>query len=75
MAKIDNLLAHVSDTNVREQLQIAVQEIGQSKQFWLVFEQHIPETVLLSGLRPKKHSLVVDRTGSLEGEWIVEECV
>src|SRR5580700_4744994 len=72
MAKIDDLLTHVSDTGVRQQLGEAIDEIKARRQFGIVFEQHIPETVLLSGVAPRKGSLVTDRTGARNGEWVVE---
>jgi adenine-specific DNA-methyltransferase len=58
MARIDDLLNHVTDTNIRSQLRAAVEEIRKRRQFGLVFEHHIPETVLLSGLKPRKGALV-----------------
>jgi adenine-specific DNA-methyltransferase len=73
MSKIDDLLAHVSETGLREQLRDAVAEINARRQFGIVFEQHIPETVLLSGVAPRKGSLVTNRTGALNGDWVVDE--
>jgi adenine-specific DNA-methyltransferase len=72
MAKIDDLLTHISDTGVRQHLRQAIDEIKARRQFGIVFEQHIPETVLLSGVKPKKGSLVTNRTGTWNGEWSVE---
>ena len=73
MSKIDDLLTHVSDTRVRQQLREAIDEIKARRQFGIVFEQHIPETVLLSGVKPKKGSLVTSRTGAWNGDWSVEQ--
>src|SRR5579872_5423103 len=72
MSKIDDLLTHVTDTGLRQQLQEAIDEMKARRQFGIVFEQHIPETVLLSGVALRKGSLVTDRTCARNGEWIVE---
>src|SRR5882724_11256240 len=73
MAKIDDLLTHVSDTGVRQQLREAIDEIKARRQFGIVFGQHIPETVLLSGVKPKRGSLVMNRKGAWNGDWSVEQ--
>jgi len=73
VSKIDDLLTHVSDADLREQLRGAVAEIKARREFGIVFEQHIPETVLLSGVPPRRGSLVTDRTGAWNGEWVVEK--
>ena len=73
MAKIDDLLTHVADTGLRQQLREAIDEINARRQFGIVFEQHIPETVLLAGVKPQKGSLVTNRTGAWNGEWLVEK--
>jgi len=53
MAVIDDLLSHVSDDGLRTQLSEAVAHLRRRKKFGLVFEEHIPETVVLpaAGLR------------------------
>ena len=73
MAKIDDLLTHVSDTSVRQNLRQAIDEMKARRQFGIVFEHHIPETVLLSGVKPKKGSLVTNRIGTWNGDWSVEK--
>lgn len=55
MARIDDLVAQVGDDHLREQLNAAVTEMRKRKRFGLVYEEHVPETVLLAsavGLRP-----------------------
>lgn len=55
MARIDDLLAHVRDEKLRAQLSRAVNDLRKRKKFGLVYEEHIPETVLLAsetGVRP-----------------------
>jgi adenine-specific DNA-methyltransferase len=73
MSKIDDLLTHVSDTPVRQQLREAIDEIKARRQFGIVFEQHIPETVLLPGVKPKQGSRVTSRAGAWNGDWSVEQ--
>lgn len=54
MARIDALLEEVADTALREQLHAAVADLRRRKKFGLVFEEHVPESVLLAsqaGLR------------------------
>lgn len=48
MARIDNLLTEVSDEKLRRQLLGAVADLRRRKRFGLVYEEHIPETVLLA---------------------------
>jgi len=48
MAQIDELLSGVNDDKLRARLTAAVSELRQRKKFGLVFEEHIPETVLLA---------------------------
>jgi adenine-specific DNA-methyltransferase len=75
MSKIDDLLTHIADAGLRQQLQQAVDEMQARRQFGIVFEQHIPETVLLPGVTPRKGSLVTNRMGTWNGEWMVEKIV
>jgi adenine-specific DNA-methyltransferase len=55
MARIDDLLEQVSDDTLRSELRGAVADIRRRKKFGLVFEDHVPESVLLpskTGVRP-----------------------
>lgn len=47
MARIDEMLGHVADEKLRRELADAVAELRRRKKFGLVYEEHIPETVLL----------------------------
>lgn len=47
MARIDELLEQVGDDELRSQLAAALRDLRRRKTFGLVFEEHIPETVLL----------------------------
>lgn len=62
MAKIDDLLEEVGDAKLRSELRQAVKELRNSRNFGLVFEEHIPEEVALPGLPVKTGSLVRIRT-------------
>jgi hypothetical protein len=42
MARIDDLLNHVADADLRKQLGTAVGEIRDRRQFGIVYESHIP---------------------------------
>jgi adenine-specific DNA-methyltransferase len=47
MAHIDDLVKTIPDVSLRKQLQAAVSRLRKGRNFGLVFEEHIPETVLL----------------------------
>ncbi len=62
MAKIDELLDDVPDPRLRSELRQAVNELRASRNFGLVFEDHIPEEVALPGLLVRRGSIVQNRT-------------
>ena len=72
MAKVDDLLSHISNGPLREQLKAAVDELRSGKQFGLVFEHHIPETSLVPSLPVSRGAQVTSRTESWSGERVVE---
>lgn len=47
MARIDDLIAQVTDKVLRERLQTALSDLKRRQRFGLVFEEHIPETTSL----------------------------
>ena len=51
MAKIEDLVDEIADPGLRERIADEVRELKRTKRFGLVFEEHIPETVSLYGLR------------------------
>src|SRR6266446_5441794 len=59
MALIDNLISEIQDQKLRESMAAAVRKLKEEKTFGLVFEEHLPETVQLPTLRPRKGSSVV----------------
>jgi adenine-specific DNA-methyltransferase len=74
MARIDDLLNHVADAHLRKQLGTAVGEIRERRQFGIVYESHIPETVALSGTSVKRGSLVLTRK-RMSGDPLVVESI
>lgn len=50
MGKLEDLIAQVGDAALRQSLVAAASEVKETRNFGLVFEQHIPETVALLGL-------------------------
>src|SRR5262245_16174889 len=72
MAKTDDLLTHVTDAKLREQLRAAIAEMRERRRFGLTFEHHIPETVFLPQLRIKRGALVTRCDGTSDEEWVVE---
>jgi adenine-specific DNA-methyltransferase len=53
MAAIEELIRSIADTRLRDALAAAVAHLKAAKKFGLVFEEHLPETVLLPGLAIK----------------------
>ena len=49
MGKLEDLIAQVDDAALRQSLVTAASEATESKNFGLVFEPHIPETVAVLG--------------------------
>lgn len=62
MALIDDLLARITDSTLRDELSRAVSDLRDTRAFGLVFENHAPETVGLSGLPLPVGALVRPRT-------------
>jgi adenine-specific DNA-methyltransferase len=59
MALIDNLISEIHDQKLRTSIAAAVKKLKEEKTFGLVFEEHLPETVQLPTLRPRRGSTVV----------------
>ena len=66
MALIDNLISEIQDQKLRESIEAAVRKLKEEKTFGLVFEEHLPETVQLPTLRPRKGLSVVLLSDSLD---------
>lgn len=73
MAKIDTLLERIPDPQLREALTTAVNEVRRTKDFGLVFESHLPETVRLP-LHPVRKGVKVTFIDSEdESIWVVQQ--
>jgi adenine-specific DNA-methyltransferase len=68
MAHIDDLVNAISDVRLRSRLHDAVANLRRAKNFGLVFEEHIPETVLLPSGGIQSGATVVRRNTSVDGE-------
>jgi len=53
MAAIEELVRSIADPRIRDALALEVARLKAGKKFGLVFEEHLPETVLLPGLAIK----------------------
>jgi adenine-specific DNA-methyltransferase len=58
MAKIEDLIAQIPDERLRKGIAVEVKALKKTKQFGLVFEEHLPETVRLPRLPVKPGELV-----------------
>ena len=73
MAKIENLITEIADGRLRDEIRREVAALKREKKFGLVFEEHIPEQILLPGLPVKTGSRVVKRGESIKAVFLVEE--
>lgn len=71
MSALDDLLARVQDTALRDALTKEFNLLRDDKQFGLVFERHLPESVLLPNHKISKGSTVVKRDDEDSHEWFV----
>lgn len=64
MARLDDLVARITDRALRVETEGALADLKRRQRFGLVFEEHIPEMCALLGLPITKGSLVQRRTDS-----------
>ena len=67
MARIDDLIAQISDKLLRQKLEAALSDMKRRQRFGLVFEEHIPETTTLLGF-PIQVGASVQRRSDAEVE-------
>jgi adenine-specific DNA-methyltransferase len=72
MAYIDELIAQIADARIRKALAQEVAKLKERSSFGIVFERHIPELGVLSGLAPKLGSLVVLRDDPRSLRYVVD---
>src|SRR5690606_16013469 len=75
MAKIEDLIAQVSDTFVRKALAEEVRKLKATTRFGLVYEEHIPEVVEIPGVRPRRGDLVIREPEDSSNPWRVDRVV
>jgi adenine-specific DNA-methyltransferase len=62
VAAIEDLVAQITDPDLRMQIQAAVRSLKEHKRFGLVFEEHVPEVVAIPGVPISAGDTVIDRT-------------
>ncbi len=72
MARIEDLIAQISDERLRKAVGREVRELKKTKKFGLVFEEHLPETVRLPNLPVKVGELVASKRASGNELWRVK---
>lgn len=72
MAKVEDLIKSIPDAQLRNEIAREVANLKSQKKFGLVFEEHLPEQVLLPGLPIKAGARVVKRGAENEVFVVVE---
>jgi len=70
---LDTLLQSVEDPELQEALSREIRRLREGKQFGLVFEKHLPETVRLYSHPIRAGLLVQYKTGDDTDTWMVQE--
>lgn len=73
MAKIDALLRHVADQRLRDELGEAISELREARDFGLVFESHLPESIYLYQHPVRRGVAVALKSTSDMATWLVQE--
>lgn len=71
MARIEEKIAEIADTPLRQAIAEEVAKLKKRTRFGLVFEEHQPEVVPVHGARIKRGERVAKKTGSLTEVWRV----
>jgi adenine-specific DNA-methyltransferase len=72
MAKIEDLIGEIDDLRLRTEVAKEIKRLKTQKNFGLVFEQHLPETVRLPNFPVHKGELVAERGAPVDNLWLVE---
>ncbi len=72
MADVDDLVARVGDDQLRSQLAGAIAELRKTRDFGLVFERHIPETVRLHNHTVRRGIKATLRSSNDKALYLVE---
>ena len=71
MARIEEKIAEIADTSLRQIIAQEVANLKKRTRFGLVFEEHQPEVVPVHGARIKRNERVAKKTGNLTEIWRV----
>lgn len=71
MTKIEDLITQIPDERLRKAIAVEVKTLKKTKQFGLVFEEHLPETVRLPNLPVAQGELVVFKSQPANQPWRV----
>lgn len=63
MAKLEDLIKNIPDSNLRDEIAREVAQLKAEKKFGLVFEEHIPQLVQIPSLPPRVGDRVCKRGG------------
>jgi adenine-specific DNA-methyltransferase len=72
MAKVEDLIGEIADARLRSEVAREVAALKKQKKFGLVFEEHIPEQILLPSLPVKEGLRVAKRGGNTKEAFLVE---
>ena len=72
MAKIEDLIAQISDERLKKAIGAEVKALKKTKKFGLVFEEHLPETVRLPRLPVRERELVALKRETANQLWRVK---
>src|SRR5882724_9072605 len=73
MAKIEDLIGEIEDSRLRAEIAGEIRRLKTQKNFGLVFEQHLPETVRLPNFPVREGELVAERGAAVDNLWLVEK--
>lgn len=71
--EIQELLKEIQDERLRSRLSVAIAELRKTKRFGLVFEEHLPELLLIYSAKVRLQSRVARRDGKLSETFIVQK--
>ena len=71
MAAIHELLAQVTDEDLRKRLEVEIDKLSKNKKFGLVFEEHIPECTALYDVAIKRGMTVARKNGPISEQYSV----
>jgi hypothetical protein len=69
LSAIDDPIAQVQESRLREQLKREWAEAQKTRKFGLVFDRHLPELLPIPKAQPRRDGLVARKGGSLTDLW------